>query len=157
MPDVGTIRMLVLFGLLWISGCAGPGTQGGAGSEVDTGLAADHARRAMAAWDQGDRETAVEAWRQAVTLNPEDPAAVNNLALALKEQHRFLEAADLLERAVARSPEVAELHYNLAVIAEIYLLDLDKALTHYRVYRDLTMDQDTEVAGWIADLERRLE
>lgn len=150
-------RLIGLCMLLGISGCAGPGGQQEAGHGNDPALAADLARQAMGAWEQGEQEAAVEAWRRALILNPEDPVVVNNLALALKEQHRFGEAAELLERAVARSPEVAELHYNLAVIAELYLLDLDKALTHYRRYRDLTLGKDTEVAGWIADLERRLE
>ena len=31
------------------------------------------------------------------------------------------------------------------------------ALTHYNRYRKLTQSDDQEVAGWIADLERRLE
>lgn len=156
MCDVRTLQVFALLGVIWLSGCAGPAVQQEIKPEVNPVLAGEHARRAMTAWQQGDRETAIEAWRQAVALNPGDPVAVNNLALALKEQNRFTEAADLLERGLATSPEVAELHYNLAVISELYLLDLERSLTHYRTYRDLTGGKDTEVAGWIADLERRL-
>ncbi|MGF2734964.1 tetratricopeptide repeat protein [Marinobacter sp. DUT-1] len=158
MSDFRLYRLLGVLGVLWLSGCAGPAVeQQAAEPEINPVLAAEHARRAMNAWEQGDRGAAVEAWRQALALNPEDPVAVNNLALALKEQHRFAEAAELLVRGVASSPGVAQLHYNLAVISELYLLELDKALTHYRAYQDLAGEEDAEVDGWIADLERRLQ
>lgn len=158
MPDFRLYRLLGLLGVLFLAGCAGLAVeQQAAEPETDPALAAEHARRAMSAWEQGAREAAVEIWRQAVALNPEDPVAVNNLALALKEQYRFAEAADLLEQGVMRSPGVAELHYNLAVISELYLLELDKALAHYRAYQDLAGEEDAEVDGWIADLERRLQ
>ena len=60
----------------------------------------------------------------------------NNLALLLK-QERFEEAAAMLETGLNVTPKVAELHYNLAVISELYLLDLDKALEHYQHYQAL--------------------
>ncbi|MFO7528794.1 MAG: tetratricopeptide repeat protein [Marinobacter sp.] len=158
MSDFRLYRLLGLLGVLWLSGCAGPAVEPEiAEPGINPALAAEHARRAMSAWEQGDPEVAVEAWRQAVALNPEDPVSVNNLALALKEQNRFAESADLLERGLARSPEVAQLHYNLAVISELYLLELDKALAHYRAYQELAGEENAEVDGWIADLERRLQ
>ncbi|MBD3641529.1 MAG: tetratricopeptide repeat protein [Marinobacter sp.] len=158
MPESGQYRILGLLGILWLSGCAGPTVDPqGAEPDINPVLAAEHSRQALSAWKQGNHDAAVKAWRQAVALNPDDPVAVNNLALALKAQHRFTEAADLLEQGVARLPGVAELHYNLAVISELYLLDLDRALTHYRAYQHLAGEEDAEVGGWIADLERRLQ
>ena len=109
------------------------------------------------ALEQGRRNAAAEAWQKAVELDPGNAVVVNNLALVMKDQHRFAEAAKLLEAGISNSPEVAELHYNLAVIAELYLLELDRALTHYNRYRVLTEEDDTLVTGWIADLERRLQ
>jgi len=84
-------------------------------------------------------------------------ATLNNQALLLKQQHRFSEAAVLLETGLQSSPEVAELHYNLAVISELYLLDLGRALRHYQRYQVLSASEDKKVTGWIADLERRLD
>ena len=158
MPESRQYRMLGLLGILWLSGCAGPAVeQQGTEPAINPVMAAEHTRWAMSAWKQGNHDAAVKAWRQAVVLNPDDPVAVNNLALALKAQHRFTEAAALLERGVARTPGVAELHYNLAVISELYLLDLGKALAHYRAYQELAGEDDAEVSGWIADLERRVQ
>ncbi|WP_250830002.1 tetratricopeptide repeat protein [Marinobacter sediminum] len=109
------------------------------------------------AYEQGRNMAAVEAWHQAFELNPEDAVTVNNLALLLKEEHRFEEAVRLLEAGLQYSPDVAQLHYNLAVIAELYLLDLEKALVHYEEYREISGAGDKTVAGWIADLQRRLD
>ncbi|KPQ30216.1 MAG: TPR repeat [Marinobacter excellens HL-55] len=109
------------------------------------------------AHQSGDVEGAIEAWQRSVSLDPSNATTVNNLALLLKQQNRFHEAARLLEQGLAAAPEVAELHYNLAVISELYLLDLETALTHYQRYRSLVGDEEKLVAGWIADLERRLQ
>ncbi|WP_096281368.1 tetratricopeptide repeat protein [Marinobacter sp. LV10R510-11A] len=115
-----------------------------------------HAREGAAAYEQGDVSAAIDAWQLAVELNPDDAVTHNNLALLLKQKHRFSEAAALLETGLESSPEVAELHYNLAVISELYLLDLNRALTHYQRYQTLSASEDKKVTGWIADLERRL-
>ena len=90
-------------------------------------------------------------------MNPGNALTANNLALLLREQGRFEEAVTVLETGLSHSPVTAELHYNLAVISELYLLDLDGALAHYRRYRSLAGTEDKQVAGWIADLERRLD
>ncbi|MBO6850109.1 MAG: tetratricopeptide repeat protein [Marinobacter sp.] len=94
---------------------------------------------------------------QPASLDPQAVVALNNRALSLKDEGEFREAARLLRSGVEASPDTPELHYNLAVIAELYLLDLETALAHYRRYRELTGDDDRQVAGWMADLERRLQ
>src|SRR5690606_41267919 len=66
--------------------------------------------------------------RSSDLLNPADAPTANNLALLLKQQNRFSEAAGVLATALSASPDVADLHYNLAVISELYLLDLPSAL-----------------------------
>lgn len=96
-----------------------------------------------------------EARVQPVTR--QDVVQINNQALSLKEQSRFREAAMLLRSGIESAPETPELHYNLAVISELYLLDLEAALAHYRRYREIAGSEDKRVAGWIADLERRLQ
>lgn len=101
--------------------------------------------------DRGREQASIES----VTI--QDVVAINNRALSLKEQGRFREAAGLLRSGIESSPETPELHYNLAVISELYLLDLKSALVHYRRYRDLADSEDKQVVGWMADLERRLQ
>ena len=152
-------------GLLWsflllvfLAGCAGQEVRPPEERvKSDPEMAASHAKEGRKAFEEGRKDGAVKAWRKAVELDPTNAVIVNNLALVLKDQYRFAEAVRLLETGIAHSPEVAELHFNLAVIAELYLLDLETALEHYNRYRELSKAEDQEVSGWIADLERRLE
>ena len=116
-----------------------------------------HASLGWVARNKGDNSLAVTHYEKAFELNPNDAASANNLALLLKENNRFREAVTVLEEGLRYSPDTADLHYNLAVIAELYLLDYAKALNHYRRYRDLASQEGQLVAGWIADLERRLD
>lgn len=144
--------------LVLLVGCAGqevrqPETPIG----KDPELAASYEHEGRVAFEEGRKGAAVDAWQKAVELDPTRAVTVNNLALVLKDQYQFAEAARLLELGISHSPDVAELHFNLAVIAELYLLDLQTALEHYNRYRQLTDKEDQQVAGWIADLERRLQ
>ena len=144
--------------LVLLVGCAGqevrqPETPIG----KDPELAASYEQEGRVAFEEGRKGAAVDAWQKAVELDPTRAVTVNNLALVLKDQYQFAEAARLLELGISHSPDVAELHFNLAVIAELYLLDLQTALEHYNRYRQLTDKEDQQVAGWIADLERRLQ
>lgn len=116
-----------------------------------------HSRLGWVLQQQGDRAGAMQAYRKAIDLDPSDAMTVNNLALMLMEDKQFREAATLLRNGLDYTPDVPELHYNLGVVSELYLLDLEAALRHYRRYRDLSESGDKAVDGWIADLERRLD
>lgn len=128
-------------------------------------VAGVQAALASVARQQGNPDKAEAGYRKAFDLDPTDAVSANNLALLLREKGQFREAVSLLQEGLAYSPDTAELHYNLAVIAELYLLDLELALAHYRRFSalsekegDQTEDQQSQlVAGWIADLERRLD
>jgi Flp pilus assembly protein TadD len=144
--------------LVFLSGCAGQEVrQQEQPVTADPELAANFEKEGRKAFEEGRKGAAVQAWQKALELDPTNAVTVNNLALVLKDQYRFAEAARLLEAGINQSPNVAELHFNLAVIAELYLLDLETALVHYNLYRELIEEDDQQVAGWIADLERRLE
>ncbi|MBW7470023.1 tetratricopeptide repeat protein [Marinobacter sp. M216] len=150
-------RACLVAGFVTFTGCSAPAVQERDPVSASPEMALDFARQGKQAYEQGRKRAAEQAWRHAVELNPEDPVAINNLALLLQEEKRFAEAVTLLERGLDYSPDVAQLHYNLAVIAELYLLDLEKALTHYQRYREISGAEDKTVAGWIADLQRRLD
>lgn len=156
------VQILTLSALVVLAGCASTGSAPEpetirAKSEQSPEQAREWSRKGMLAHDQGDIGGAIAALQQAAELDPSDAPSVNNLALLLTQQNRFREAARTLASGISANPQVAELHYNLAVIAELYLLDLDMALKHYQRYRALSGADDQIVAGWIADLERRLQ
>lgn len=96
------------------------------------------------------------ALRQALEINARNPYAHNALGLTLREQGKFDEARQHYQTAVTLDPKYARAHFNLGVLAELYLQDLSLALKHFRAYQGLQRQQDQTVANWIADLERRV-
>lgn len=113
--------------------------------------------RSRVARQQDRPRKAIRALEALLQRPPENASAANDLALLYREQGRIDAAATLLREALATNPGQARLHYNLAVLCELYLLDLEQALSHYRRYQSLRDDTDKEVAMWIQDLERRVQ
>lgn len=105
----------------------------------------------------GDERQAITHYETLLQVEPTHPGAANDLALLYRQQGRIREARGLLSMALEEHPDKARLHYNLAVLYELYLVDLDSALTHYRAYQEQSDASDEEVARWIKDLERRVE
>lgn len=154
-PDSIRSLLLVLCLAMLTTGCA---SKPEPAPVVDRNAeAGELARQAWHAQQQGNNNGALERYRQALTLDPSSAMTANNLALLLREQGRFEEAVSILRKGLEHSPDTAQLHYNLAVISELYLLELDTALRHYRRYRELSDAEGRQVEGWIADLERRVE
>jgi len=105
----------------------------------------------------GNRAEAMRHYETLLAVDPDHPAAANDLALLYREEGRVDDARELLSRALADHPERPRLHYNIAVLYELYLLDLEQALEHYRRYQSLRPEEDQQVARWIKDLERRVK
>ena len=106
---------------------------------------------------QGHPDRAVKHYETLLQVDPTHPGAANDLALLYREAGRIWEARGLLTSALEAHPERPRLHYNLAVLYELYLVDLEQALAHYREYQTHSEGNDKEVARWIKDLERRVE
>src|SRR5690554_8076752 len=113
-----------LIGLVMLAGCAANAPvskQAEPESVRSPEQARELARQGMLAHQQGQTSVAIEALQKAVALDPTDAAAANNLALLLKQQNRFEDRKSVVRTAIQGSPDVADLHYNLAVISDIYL------------------------------------
>lgn len=119
-------------------------------------LAPVTARLAWLQQQQGNTEQAIALNKDALETDPGNEMATNNLALLLQSAGRFTQARDYLGQGLRWHPDSPRLHYNLAVLSELYLLDLPSALTHYQRFRALKPEGSQPVDGWIADLQRRL-
>ncbi|MEQ3635541.1 tetratricopeptide repeat protein [Alcanivorax sp.] len=95
------------------------------------------------------------AFEQSLAINEANPYAHNGLGLALREQGEFDNARIHYERALVLDPKYARAHFNLAVLGELYLQDINLALEHFQAYQNLQKQPDENVANWIVDLERR--
>lgn len=79
--------------------------------------AAEFFARSDRAWElaqSGQTAKAIEAWNQALELNPEDSRAQNNLAFALAKAGRLDEAIAHWRKALEANDEYPEVHANLA-------------------------------------------
>lgn len=93
--------------------------------------------------------------QRAVEINPRNPFAYNLQGVILREQGKFTDARAAYEKALAIDPNYAKAHFNLAVLAELYLQDLPLALGHYERYQSLQSKADASVSNWIVDLQKR--
>ena len=102
-------------------------------------------------------ELAEQAFQQAIARNPDDAVAHNHLGILQRRQGHFDDALLEYRRAIEIDSKYARAYLNLGILFDLYLQDLDKALQQYRKYQDLTSEENTQVAGWIVDIERRLK
>lgn len=119
-----------------------------------------------AAWDQ-DWERAIPAYMTAIRARPEDPAAHNNLGLALLQGGRLDDAFKVYQRAhklapndpipLEKSADVLERMGRLQdaagqylTVAEIYLSqrDIDKAIGNW--------ERATRIAGGLIEVHKKL-
>ncbi len=105
--------------------------------------------------ESGNDEQAHQDVEQALAIDPNHPAALNQQGLLLRKNGKFLEAEAAYLKAVTASPEYALAHYNLGVLNELYLQRLDAALQHFEIYQSL-VGEDKQVEKWITDLRRRV-
>lgn len=76
--------------------------------------AADLMQYGRAYLAEGDNAAAVQSYSEAVRLNPFDPVAHNNLAVAKAASGDYQSALDLLTRAVKLAPNRVDIRDNLS-------------------------------------------
>ncbi len=103
----------------------------------------------------GDAEQAGPWFQRSITDNPGNIGAYNEYGIFLREQGQFAEAEAIYLLALARWEASADTHRNIGILYDLYLGDPQKALQHYHRYQVLTGATDSEVTGWIVDLEGR--
>lgn len=104
---------------------------------------------------QGRWDDALEAFDRSLKVNEQNPYAWNLRGVALRESGKFAEARASYERALALDPLYARAHFNLGVLADLYLQDLPLAISHYEKYQALQVKPDQAVGNWIVDLRNR--
>lgn len=114
-----------------------------------------HANLAIIHAHNGNDKAAEDSITDALIVDPEHPATLNQLGMLLRRQGKFQEAEAAYLKAVTANPDYALAHYNLGVLNELYLQRLENALMHFERYQALS-GEDKQVEKWIADLKRRL-
>ena len=105
--------------------------------------------------EQEKYDDAKEALNQAIKVNNKNPYAWNALGMTERQLGDFDASKKAYQQALTLDPLYARAHFNLAVLADLYLDDLPLALDHYQRYQSLQQQPDKSVTIWIADLKRR--
>ncbi len=103
----------------------------------------------------GELDAAEKNLLLALESNPDHPIAHNELGIVYRKSGRFAEARQRYRSALAIYPGYHYARRNLAVLCDLYLVDLRCALENYEAYM-ATVREDDEAEMWIADIRNRL-
>ena len=109
----------------------------------------------MAYKELGNTKRARIAFEKAIVINPNNPYALNQLAILNREEGKFEEAEKLYMKALAAYPDYKNAHLNLAILCDVYLRKIDCALDHYQQYLNLSGGQDKQVIAWMSQLKKQ--
>ncbi len=101
-------------------------------------------------------DKAQESFEQALKLKPANAYAHLYLGLIQRQAGHFATAQAAYLKALEINPNYANAHLNLAILFDLYLGQLDKALPHYQKYQELVEPKEKQVDVWIRDLQKRL-
>ncbi|NPU90691.1 MAG: tetratricopeptide repeat protein [Gammaproteobacteria bacterium] len=104
---------------------------------------------------KGQLDAAHKLLQDGLMTHGRNPYYLNQLGIYSRELGQFRKAQASYESAIRIDENYAKAHYNLAVLADLYLHDPALALREFQTYQKLLPEPDAKVAGWIKDLERR--
>ena len=116
----------------------GSGTSGG--EEKASAKAKGYLQEGLRASNKGRLPEAVQAFKEASTIDPDNPFVFNYLGVAYMRMGRFRDAIDPFEKAVALRPTSATFQFNLARAYQL-TKNFPKALEHYQNTVDLNPAQ----------------
>ncbi|MDH5611422.1 MAG: tetratricopeptide repeat protein [Gammaproteobacteria bacterium] len=105
---------------------------------------------------KNDLDKADRAFEKAILLDSTNFVAYNHRGVILRNRGDFSAANMMYQAAIKYNPDYANAHFNIAILYDIYLYDLEKALYHYRTFQALSGESDKLVEKWIIDLERQI-
>jgi Tfp pilus assembly protein PilF len=100
-------------------------------------------------------DKAESAIQKALELNPDNPYALNQAGIIMREMGKFAASEELYKRALAEYPNYSNAHLNLAILCDLYLQKIVCAKSHYQAYQELNQESDKGVVAWLNDLDRR--
>jgi len=111
--------------------------------------------QAIALRKQGKLQEAYDLIQANLLQHSKNPHLLNELGVVSRKLGKFRQAQVSYESAIRVDDRFATAHYNLAVLADLYLHDPALALKEFETYQTLIPEPDKQVSGWIIELQRR--
>jgi Tfp pilus assembly protein PilF len=105
----------------------------------------------------GDSDNAITALEQAVQLDPANAIAHNQLGIVYRQAGDLVRAEQQYEESLGADSRLADAHWNLAMLYELYLHEPARALHHYQEYQQLTGSDDQRLSISIAGLKEQVQ
>ncbi|MDH5776653.1 MAG: tetratricopeptide repeat protein [Gammaproteobacteria bacterium] len=106
---------------------------------------------------EGKLDKATEALDKALKLNPKLAQAHNLRGYIENKKRNFLQAEKFYKAAIEINSSYSIAHYNLALLYDIYLQDIAKAVQHYKIYLKITENKDKKTMDWVQQLSSTLK
>jgi len=116
------------------------------GPQINLGLLLSHASRLP---------EAQTAFKAALAIKPNSAVANAELGIVERRMGKFADAEQDYQRAISADPGYAQARLNLGILYDLYLFEPQKALDQFEQYVTLA-GENKQVAGWIAELKKRL-
>jgi len=120
-------------------------------------LAGPYANLAIIALKQNQPDKALELVKTSLIRNDKLPQALNLLAYIEQENGEIKSAEKHYLEAIKYNENYALAHFNIALLYDIYLQNVDKAIPHYERYMKLINNKDKTTADWVEQLKRTRE
>ena len=99
----------------------------------------------------------IELINKAIKLNPDQAPAYNLRAQINIQNGKIKDAKSDYLKAIRINPEYVNAQYNLALLYDIYLQEIELAIKHYEIYQSLIKRPDEANQEWITHLKGTLK
>jgi len=120
-------------------------------------LAGAYSNLALVHFKKKEYEKSLKQINKALELNLKQAQALNLRAQLYVIDGKIHKAKDDYIKAVEIKPAYANAQYNLALLYDIYLQEINLAIKHYKIYMSLLKKPDEATKEWITHLEGTLK
>lgn len=118
-------------------------------------LAGPYANLAIIALKNNEPEKALELVKIALAKNPNLAQALNLLAYLEQVSGEIKKAEKHYKEAIKNKNDYAIAHYNIALLYDVYLQDIESAIPHYERYMQLINNKDKSTADWLEQIKNQ--
>jgi tetratricopeptide (TPR) repeat protein len=122
-------------------------------SERQPNIAGSWANLALISIKKSDLPQAEEYVKMALDKNPNMPQALNLSGYLAQKKGEINKAKSYYLTAISHKSDYALAHYNVALLFDIYLQDIAKAIEHYQLYLTHSEQKDENTKNWVKGLK----